>query len=234
MFERFTDRARRVLVLAQEEARLLGHPFIGTEHILLGLLAEGDGVAARALSLLGVHLEPTRARVGAILGSSATGATTGSPPFTPRAKKTLELALRESLQLGHHYIGTEHMLLGLLREGEGVACQVLVGMGVDLRSVRQEVVDLIGVEGHPVPNEGPVTARGMASPRREEAGWLRADIEAALTSEPGSALLRRYQTGELSAEEAGGDAVLHALADLMIRQQELLRRLAEYLLPPPA
>src|ERR1700684_3847774 len=120
MFERFTDRARRALVLAQEEARLLNHSFIGTEHILLGLLHEEEGVAATALQHLGFSLEAPRAKVEETIGLSGTSPT-GSPPFTPRAKKVLELSLREALQLGHNYIGTEHMLLGLVREGEGVA-----------------------------------------------------------------------------------------------------------------
>ena len=113
MFERFTDRARRVLVLAQEEARLLGHGFIGTEHILLGLIHEGDGIAAQVLQSLDISLEAVRMKVEEIIG--ATKPTSDSPPFTPRAKKVLELSLREALQLGHTYIGTEHVLLGLVR-----------------------------------------------------------------------------------------------------------------------
>src|SRR5204862_605236 len=118
LFERFTDRARRVVVLAQEEARLLNHNFIGTEHILLGLIHEGEGVAAKALEQLGISLEAVREKVEETIGPAGSS-TTGSPPFTPRAKKVLELSLREALQLGHNYIGTEHMLLGLVREGEG-------------------------------------------------------------------------------------------------------------------
>ena len=142
MFERFTDRARRVMVLAQDEARLLDHSFIGTEHLLLGLIDEGEGVGARALGDLGITLEAARERVEETIGLSGT-APTGSPPFTPRAKKVLELSLREALQLGHNYIGTEHMLLGLVREGEGVAAQVLVGLGADLAHVRQQVIQLL-------------------------------------------------------------------------------------------
>ncbi|MHB8262991.1 MAG: ATP-dependent Clp protease ATP-binding subunit [Acidimicrobiales bacterium] len=142
MFERFTDRARRVLVLAQEEARLLNHSFIGTEHILLGLIHEGEGIAAQALNEMGITLEGAREKVEEMIGLSG-GAPTGSPPFTPRAKKVLELSLREALQLGHNYIGTEHMLLGLVREGEGVAAQVLVSLGADLAAVRQEVIQLL-------------------------------------------------------------------------------------------
>ena len=145
MFERFTDRSRRVLVLAQEEARLLNHDFIGTEHLLLGLVDEGDGIAAQALQALGISLDLVRTAVEDAVGTGpARGqGPAGSPPFTPRAKKVLELALREALQLGHNYIGTEHMLLGLLREGEGVACRVLVGLGADLSRVRQEVMRLV-------------------------------------------------------------------------------------------
>ena len=131
MFERFTDRARRVVVLAQEEARLLDHNYIGTEHVLLGLIHEGEGVAAKALEELGISLEAVRREVEEIIGQGAS-APSGHIPFTPRAKKVLELALREALQLGHNYIGTEHILLGLIREGEGVAAQVLVRLGADL------------------------------------------------------------------------------------------------------
>ncbi len=147
MFERFTDRARRVLVLAQEEARLLNHSFIGTEHILLGLIHEGEGVAAKALESMGISLEAVREKVEETIGMAGT-APSGSPPFTPRAKKVLELSLREALQLGHSYIGTEHMLLGLVREGEGVAAQVLVSLGADLGRVRQQVIQLMsGYQG---------------------------------------------------------------------------------------
>jgi hypothetical protein len=142
VFERFTDRTRRVLVLAQEEAKLLNHNFIGTEHILLGLISEGDGVAARALQSLGISLEPVRERVRETIGP-ATGHPGGSPPFTPRAKKVLELSLREAMQLGHNYIGTEHMLLGLVREGEGVAAQVLLTVGADLLRIRQRVLEML-------------------------------------------------------------------------------------------
>ncbi len=148
VFERFTDRSRRVLVLAQEEARLLGHSFIGTEHILLGLIHEGDGVAAKALEALEIHLEAVRREVEKTVGASGQ-APAGSPPFTPRAKKVLELSLREALQLGHNYIGTEHMLLGLIREGEGVAAQVLTTLGADLARVRQQVIVLLGGQASP-------------------------------------------------------------------------------------
>src|ERR1700745_316404 len=141
MFERFTDRARRVVVLAQEEARMLNHNYIGTEHILLGLIHEGEGVAAKSLESLGISLEGVRSQVEEIIGQGQQ-APSGHIPFTPRAKKVLELSLREALQLGHNYIGTEHILLGLIREGEGVAAQVLVRLGADLNRVRQQGLQL--------------------------------------------------------------------------------------------
>src|SRR3954465_15809254 len=147
MFERFTDRARRVVVLAQEEAKMLNHNYIGTEHILLGLIHEGEGVAAKALESLGISLEGVRQQVEEIIGQGQQ-APSGHIPFTPRAKKVLELSLREALQLGHNYIGTEHILLGLIREGEGVAAQVLVKLGADLNRVRQQVIQLLsGFQG---------------------------------------------------------------------------------------
>src|ERR1700736_1280456 len=142
MFERFTDRARRVVVLAQEEARMLNHNYIGTEHILLGLIHEGEGVAAKALESLGISLEAVRQQVEQIIGQGQQ-APSGHIPFTPRAKKVLELSLREALQLGHDYIGTEHILLGLIREGEGAAAQVLVRRDADLSRVRQQVIQLL-------------------------------------------------------------------------------------------
>ncbi|MGI9578820.1 MAG: ATP-dependent Clp protease ATP-binding subunit, partial [Microthrixaceae bacterium] len=151
MFERFTDRARRVVVLAQEEARLLNHNYIGTEHILLGLIHEGEGVAAKALESLGISLEAVRQQVEEIIGQGGSSPS-GHIPFTPRAKKVLELSLREALQLGHNYIGTEHILLGLIREGEGVAAQVLVKLGADLSRVRQQVIQLLS--GYPGSQSG--------------------------------------------------------------------------------
>jgi ATP-dependent Clp protease ATP-binding subunit ClpA len=151
MFERFTDRARRVVVLAQEEARLLDHDYIGTEHILLGLVHESEGVAATALKELGVSLATVRSEVEAIIGRGQ-AAPTGHIPFTPRAKKVLELSLREALELGHHYIGTEHILLGIIREGEGVAAQVLEKLGAKLDLVRQQVIQLL--EGSSGKGEG--------------------------------------------------------------------------------
>jgi len=146
MFERFTDRARRVVVLAQEEARMLDHNYIGTEHILLGLIHEGEGIAAQALTTMGIGLDAVRGQVEQTIGKGQAKAA-GHIPFTPRAKKVLELALREALQLGHNYIGTEHILLGLVREGEGVAAQVLQKLGADLNRVRQAVIGLLGEKG---------------------------------------------------------------------------------------
>ncbi|OFW65872.1 MAG: NDP-hexose 4-ketoreductase [Actinobacteria bacterium RBG_16_68_21] len=165
MFERFTDRARRVVVLAQEEARLLNHNYIGTEHILLGLIHEGEGVAARALESMGISLESVRSQVVEIIGQGAQ-APTGHIPFTPRAKKVLELSLREALQLGHNYIGTEHILLGLIREGEGVAAQVLQKLGAELHKVRQTVIQLLsGAQG-----DEPPTSSESSSSRRGGGG----------------------------------------------------------------
>jgi hypothetical protein len=152
MFERFTDRSRRVVVLAQEEARRLDHNYIGTEHILLGLIRESDGVAAKALESLGISLDAVRQQVEEIIGRGQQ-TPSGHIPFTPRAKKVLELSLRESQQLGQGYIGTEHVLLGLIREGDGVAAQVLVRLGADRTRVRQQVIQLLagGAAGEPGP-----------------------------------------------------------------------------------
>ncbi|WP_281356769.1 Clp protease N-terminal domain-containing protein, partial [Amycolatopsis anabasis] len=162
MFERFTDRSRRVVVLAQEEARALNHNSMGTEHLLLGLVHEGEGVAAKVLESLGVSLESVRREVEDLIGRGRKPAG-GHMPFTPRAKKVLELSLREALQLGHKYIGTEHMLLGLVREGEGVAAQVLVKLGADLSRVRQQVLQsLSGYEGEEAAEAG--GGRGEGTP----------------------------------------------------------------------
>jgi len=165
VFERFTDRARRVLVLAQEEARLLNHTFIGTEHILLGLLGEGNGVAAQALTQMNVSLDVARQKVAEVVEVIGTEPA-HSPPFTPRAKKVLELSLRAALRLSHDYIGTEHLLLGLVREGEGVGAQVLVSLGAELDVVRQTVIQLLA--GH-------VEAEAAASSEAVEmtsGGWI--------------------------------------------------------------
>ena len=167
MFERFTDRARRVLVLAQEEARDLNHAFIGTEHILLGLIREGEGVAAKALDALGVTFDVVREKVEEAIGAN-TNPSPGSPPFTPRAKKVLELSLREALQLGHSYIGTEHMLLGLVREGEGVAAQVLNDLGADMARVRTQVIQMMS--GQAGKEAGASSSRGSSKSDPEAAG----------------------------------------------------------------
>jgi Clp amino terminal domain, pathogenicity island component/ClpX C4-type zinc finger len=190
VFERFTDRARRVVVLAQEEARLLNHNYIGTEHLLLGLIHERDGVGARALASLGVSLAAARARVGEIIGTGGQ-APSGHIPFTPRAKKVLELSLREAMQLGHDHIGTEHVLLGIVREGEGVAAHVLVQLGADLSSVRQRVVELLsGAAG-----EEPTIPAAMPS-----VGIAPATCAFCGTASPGCGTLFTGQTGVLICE----------------------------------
>jgi len=172
-------------VLAQEEARLLNHDFIGTEHILLGMLAEGDGVAARVLESLGVPLGAVREKVAETIGPSASSAS-GAPPFTPRAKKVLELSLQQALKLGHNYIGTEHMLLGLVRESEGVAAQVLVALGADLSRVRQRVIEVLSDtpsidEQAAVDPEAVVPTEMPADPAILVD---RGDVEAALCTDP--------------------------------------------------
>jgi ATP-dependent Clp protease ATP-binding subunit ClpA len=169
MFERFTDRARRVVVLAQEESRLLNHDFIGTEHLLLGLIDEGEGVAALALAALGIRLDAVRAKVEEIVGQGES-TPSGHIPFTPRAKKVLELSLREALDMGHNYIGTEHLLLGLLREGEGVGATVLVGLGADLDSVRQKVIQIL--TGRPGVPQGVLVDPLVRPARRRPSGGL--------------------------------------------------------------
>ncbi len=164
MFDRFTDRARRVIVLAQDEARMLNHNYIGTEHLLLGLIHEGEGVAAKALESLGISLEAVREQVEEIIGQGQQ-APTGHIPFTPRAKKVLEFSMREALQINHPYIGTEHILLGLIREGEGVAAQVLIKLGADLNRVRNQVLQLLsGFQGKEAATAGaPETGQASAA-----------------------------------------------------------------------
>ena len=166
MFERFTERARQVVVLAQDEARSLRHDYIGTEHILLGLLREEEGIAARVLKSLGVALEEVRAQVARIIGAGDEAPATGQIPFTPRAKKVLELSLREALSLGHNHIGTEHVLLGLVRENEGVAMRILLDLDVDAEKVRNAITGMLGV-GLPVA----ATARRRRR-SRGPAAWL--------------------------------------------------------------
>src|SRR5260221_2160181 len=199
MFERFTGRARRVVVLAQEEARMLDHNYIGTEHILLGLIREGEGVAAKALESLGISLEAARQQVEEIIGPGRQ-APSGHIPFTPRAKTVLELSLREALQLGHDYIGTEHILLGLIREGEGVAAQVLVRLGADLNRMRQQVIESLhgyhGTELEAARGE-PAAGPGGRSERR-----LLAQLQARITALESrlSAIEQRVGTGAETRE----------------------------------
>jgi len=170
MFEWFTERARRVVVLAQEEARMLNHNYIGTEHLLLGLIHEGDGVAAKALESLGISLQAVRQQVEEIIGQGQ------EPPpghiaFTPRAKKVLELSLREAKELGHNYISTEHILLGLIREGDGVAAQVLVKLGADMNRTRQQVIQLL----HGYQGKEPALAGTSEGPRLSDDALAWAD-----------------------------------------------------------
>jgi ATP-dependent Clp protease ATP-binding subunit ClpA len=212
MFERFTDRARRVVVLAQEEARLLNHNYIGTEHILLGLIHEGEGVAATSLESLGISLEAGRGQVEEIIGQGQS-APTGHIPFTPRAKKVLELSLREAKQLGHNSIGTEHILLGLVREGEGVAAQVLVELGADLSRVRQQVIQVLsGYAG------GTVTAEQAGARTRLVRMTVPEDLRQA---EVKLAHVRRAKEAAIEAED------FEQAATLRDQERQLLRGVAE-------
>jgi ATP-dependent Clp protease ATP-binding subunit ClpA len=212
MFERFTDRARRVVVLAQEEARLLNHNYIGTEHLLLGLIHEGEGVAAMVLESLGISLEAVRAQVEEIIGQGQS-APTGHIPFTPRAKKVLELSLREATQLGHNYIGTEHILLGLIREGEGVAAQVLVKLGADLSRVRQQVIQVLSsyVGGKAPAEQAGARTRLVRMTVPEE--LREAEVELAQ--------VRRKKEAAIEAEN------FEQAATLRDQERQLLRRVAE-------
>jgi ATP-dependent Clp protease ATP-binding subunit ClpA len=208
MFERFTDRARRVVVLAQEEARLLNHNYVGTEHLLLGLIHEAEGVAAKALELLGIRLEVVRAQVEQIVGRGQR-APTGHIPFTPRAKKVLELSLREAKQLGHNYIGTEHILLGLIREGEGVAAHVLVKLGADLSRARGQVIGLLS---------GDAGTEEAAARTRLVRMTVPDDL---LEAQEQFAQVRREKEAAIDAEDFDRAA---ALRD---KEQQLLRMLVE-------
>ena len=169
MFERFTDRARRVIVLAQEEARSLQHNYIGTEHLLLGLIREGEGVAAKALAAKGVELDATRKQVEEMIGKG-NASTSGHIPFTTHAKQVLELSLREALQLGHSYIGTEHILLGLIREGEGVGTQVLIKMDVDLGELRSTTIDMIRGNSGSAEGKGELANAGGMADKSNKSG----------------------------------------------------------------
>jgi ATP-dependent Clp protease ATP-binding subunit ClpC len=179
VFERFTERARQVVVLAQDEARSFKHNYIGTEHVLLGLLREEEGIAARTLASMGMTLEGARAEVESIVGIGESEVTSGQIPFTPRAKKVLELALREALAMGHNHIGTEHVLLGLLREEDAVAVQILRAAGLAPERVREEVVLMLGSG----PGPGPASSRRRRRRRSQvEAmviGWAMFGVAAA-------------------------------------------------------
>jgi Clp amino terminal domain, pathogenicity island component len=235
MFQRFTDRARQVVVLAQEEARRLDHNYIGTEHILLGLIREGGGVAARALKSLGIGLDAVRQQVEEIIGQGQQ-TPSGHIPFTPRAKKVLELSLRESMQLGHNYIGTEHILLGLLREGDGVAAQVLVRLGADLNRVRQQVIQLLAgrTAGEPGPGVDvrPDIAEQLAgigpdtSDLDEQIEAARAGKQAAIDAQDfeQAVLLRGRETQLLAAKAARQEqrAAAHPARPDLIEQSRQL------------
>jgi prophage maintenance system killer protein len=212
-FARFTDRARRVMFLAQDEARRLNHNYVGTEHLLLGLIREGDGVAARALASSGISLQAVRAQVEEIIGQGQI-APTGHIPLTPRAKKVLELSLREALQLGHNYIGTEHILLGLLREGQGVAAQVLVKLGADHARLREQVLRLL--------------ADGTPRDERE----LPSGPAAPLPSSTGTAAGLDYYDQQLADVRRAKDAAIAAeefdtAAALRVAEKQLLDRRAQ-------
>jgi ATP-dependent Clp protease ATP-binding subunit ClpA len=247
MFERFTERARRVVVLAQEEARMLNHDYIGTEHILLGLIHEGQGVAAKSLESLGISLEAVRQQVTLIIGQGQQ-APSGHVPFTPRAKKVIELSMREAKELGHNYVGTEHILLGLIREGSGVAAQVLVKLGADLDGVRQQVVRLLhgrAGEGSPLHDDAPTRVdsldRRLAAIERwvglrpepddldQEIARVRREKEAAIDRQDfEAAAALRAQEKQLLAASAGREKEwTEAAAGRMPLAQELGRVKAE-------
>jgi ATP-dependent Clp protease ATP-binding subunit ClpC len=185
MFERFTDRSRRVLVYAQDEARDLNAD-IGTEHLLLGLIREADGIAAKALGAVGVNYDSAREKIAREV-SADDSEKVGSPPFTPRAKKVLELALREALQLGHNYIGTEHLLLGIVREGGGTATQILTEFGVELTRLRDKVLEMMTGQSDPEPGasqlRGPTNIAGLLGIVRTMGRQLRPDLDATTLTE---------------------------------------------------
>ena len=210
-----------MVVLAQEEARLLNHNYIGTEHLLLGLIHEADGIAAKALQNLGISAEVVRAKVQAIIGEG-TSAPSGHIPFTPRAKKVLELSLREALQLGHNYIGTEHVLLGLIREGEGVGAEVLMTLGADLSAVRQQVIQLLGgFRGAPL-GAGMHPAAGLRP--RETPAAARAGVEARRLAAGAPVGSHHHLLGLLQQQDSLAAKVLHELG---VTTETLQQRLAE-------
>jgi ATP-dependent Clp protease ATP-binding subunit ClpC len=241
MFERFTDRARRVVVLAQEEARMLNHDYVGTEHILLALIREDGGVAAQALASLGITEEAARRQVEEIAGPGQPGLQRGHVPLTPRAKKILQLSLREAIALGHAYIGTEHILLGLIREGEGegVALRVLNGLGVDPNRVRQQVIQLVSARRvQEEPETGRATGRGKRKVLSELRGrldsleWRLSVLEQRVGTAPDLAQLdqeisqvRHDKESAIDAQDFENAAVLrdreqHMLGDKAARLQE--------------
>jgi ATP-dependent Clp protease ATP-binding subunit ClpA len=226
MFERFSDRARRVVVLAQQEARMLDHNYIGTEHLLLGLLHEGEGVAAKALESLGISLDAARQQVEEIIGRGQE-VPSGHIPFTPRAKKVLELSLRESLQLSSNYIGTEHILLALIREGDGVAAQVLVKLGADLNRVRQQVIQLLHGHQGQEPVSAQSAARELSLPgvqaRLEKVELRLAAIEQRVGTGPDTSDLDEQIAQACREKESAVDAHdYEQAASLRNRERELL------------
>ena len=211
-FERFTERARQVVVLAQDEARGLKHNYIGTEHILLGLLREEEGLAARVLESLDITVEEVRAQVARIVGQGDE-VTTGQIPFTPRAKKVLELSLREGLSLGHKYIGTEHLLLGVARENRGVAARILLDFGADAETIRAEII-------------GMLSGSQVGMPRR---GLSRRERDAVEANPELGAELERIRTEKEDAIEAGD---FERAAELRERERSLRRQLVPSLPEP--
>ena len=230
MFERFTDRSRRVVVLAQEEAGLLSREYVGTEHILLGLIREDGGVAARALELLGITEEAARQQVEEIVGRGQTGPDRGHLPFTPRGKKVLQLSLREAIALGHGYVGTEHILLGLIREDESVATRMLDGLGVDPNRIRQEVIRLVSARQiHQEPRTGRAGGRGkrkQLSALRDQldsVSWRLSALEQRVGTTPDLAQLDREITQIRRDRESAIDAQdFENAAVLRDREQRLL------------
>jgi ATP-dependent Clp protease ATP-binding subunit ClpC len=224
MYERLTDRARRVVALAEDEARRLSHNHVGTEHLLLGLIDEGDGVAARTLESLGVSLAAVRQQVEMIIGQGRE-APRGRIPYTPRARKALELSLREALQLGHHHIGTEHILLGLVREGKGAAAQMLVKLGADLNRVRQQVIQLLDAEGAQQPETIPAVRRLSLAGGSERKLLSEVLGRVELIDSRLSAVERHVGTGpDVGVDLASLAEGLHRLGDEVRRLRGLLRQ----------
>ena len=239
MFERFTDRSRRVVILAQEEARMLHHDYIGTEHILLALIRESGGIAAQALESLGITEEAARQQVEEIVGAGQPGPQREHIPFTPRAKKVLQLSMREAIALGHAYIGTEHILLGLVRADDGVTIRVLNGLGVDPNRVRQQVIQLVSARRvQEEPGTGRAAGRGKRKLLSELRGrldsleWRFSVLEQRVGTAPDLGQLdqeitqiRRDKESAIDAQDFENAAVLrdreqHLLTDKAARQQE--------------